>query len=74
MATALELAPGGMYPRRVTSTGATRHARQCKSAFGRTDWQCHRCLELLQGAAPRDGFVADYAARKLGQQQRRFEW
>lgn len=34
-------------------TKATKHAENCKMAFGRKDPTCPRCQELLNGAAPR---------------------
>lgn len=71
---ALQLTPGGMYPRSVTRSGRSRHSRRCQATFGRTDFRCHRCLELLQGAAPRGSFLSEYAARKRGELQRRLEF
>lgn len=70
----LLLDPNAMYARETNANGSTRHARRCQSTFGRRDWQCHRCLELLHGSAPRGSWQSEYAARKLGQLQRWFLW
>jgi hypothetical protein len=63
-----------MYRREVNRDGTTKHSRHCKATFGRRDWSCHRCCELMRGAAPRKGWQEDYFARKLGEVQRRFSW
>jgi hypothetical protein len=42
----------------------TKHSIDCNMAFGRKDPNCPRCVELLQGAAPRAGWQKDYFARK----------
>jgi hypothetical protein len=69
------LDPGtGMYPLEVNLDGRTRHSRHCKAAFGRRDWSCHRCCELMKGSAPRNGWQHEYFARKLRESQQRFTW
>lgn len=45
-------------------TVETMHNVNCKMAFGRKDPDCARCKELLNGAAPRKGWQADYYAQK----------
>ena len=45
-------------------TNGTKHSVGCKMAFGRKDPSCTRCQELLKGAAPRDGWQANYYSRK----------
>lgn len=71
---ALQLTPGGMYPKAFTRSGCLRHSRRCLATFGRTDFRCHRCLQILQGAAPRGSFLSEYAARKRGELQRCLEF
>jgi formamidopyrimidine-DNA glycosylase len=63
-----------MYARELNANGTTKHSRHCQSTFGRRDWNCHRCVELILGAAPRDGWQHEYFARKLRQAQRSFSW
>jgi hypothetical protein len=63
-----------MYPKETTAEGVTKHSRRCQSTFGRRDWNCHRCVELLLGAAPRNGWQHEYFARKLRQVQRSFNF
>jgi hypothetical protein len=63
-----------MYPPEFTAGGISKHSRHCKSTFGRRDWDCHRCVALLLGAAPRDGWQHEYFARKLRRRQRSFDF
>jgi hypothetical protein len=63
-----------LYPLEVNLDGSTKHSRHCQAMFARRDWKCRRCLELLGGSAPRNSWQAEYAARKLGEVQRRFPW
>lgn len=63
-----------MYPKAFTANGALRHARKCKAAFGRHDTRCHRCVELIRGAAPRGSWHEEYFARKVGELQRSFNF
>lgn len=37
-------------------TTSTKHATDCRRAFGRRDPNCPRCQELANGAAPRRGW------------------
>jgi hypothetical protein len=69
-----ELDPPTMYPAEFTAAGAAKHSHRCQSTFGRHDWNCHRCVELMLGAAPRNGWQHEYFARKLRQQQRSFDF
>jgi hypothetical protein len=66
--------PYKMYPREFNLDGTTKHSRHCGMAFGRYDWDCHRCIELINNAAPRKGWQQEYFARKLAQVQRRLPW
>lgn len=66
------LTPGGMYPKEMDREGHTLHSKYCKAAFFRRDWSCHRCCELMQGAAPREGWQKPFFAKKLRQVQRCF--
>jgi hypothetical protein len=63
-----------MYPRESTATGQTKHSKHCQALFARRDLRCHRCCELGLKGAPRGSWHEKYFARKLGQQQRRFQW
>jgi hypothetical protein len=63
-----------MYPREVTLEGVTRHSRYCQALFARRDFKCHRCCEMILGAAPRGSWHREYFRKKLGQVQRRFLW
>jgi hypothetical protein len=40
----------------------TLHKADCRMAFGRKDQSCPRCMELINGQAPRAGW-GDQAAR-----------
>lgn len=60
-----------MYPDELTAEGKRKHSRHCLAQFARRDWNCHRCVELLHGAAPRGSWHRAYFARKLSQNQRR---
>lgn len=66
--------PTAMYKPEFNLDGSIKHSRHCKAAFGRRDWNCHRCVELMSGAAPRKGWQHDYFGRKLRQSQRSFPW
>lgn len=66
--------PDAMYEPEFTAAGAAKHSRHCKALFARRDWNCHRCVELVLGAAPRDGWQHEYFARKLRKAQRSFNW
>lgn len=61
----------GMYMREANLDGTTKHSRHCQAAFGRRDWHCHRCCELMLGAAPRKGWQKKYFGAKLNEVQRR---
>jgi hypothetical protein len=63
-----------MYPREANQDGTTRHSKHCLATFSRRDWRCHRCCELMLGAAPRKGWQREYFQRKLNQVQRRLPW
>lgn len=63
-----------MYPLEINHDGTTKHSRHCKAIFGRRDWSCHRCCELMKGSAPRKGWQHQFFARKLNQSQRRLPW
>lgn len=63
-----------MYPQELNHDGTTKHSRRCQAAFGRKDWSCHRCAELMRGAAPRKGWQREYFSRKLREHQRTFLW
>jgi hypothetical protein len=59
-----------MYRPEFNQDGTAKHSRHCMATFARRDWDCHRCVELLMGAAPRNGWQREYFARKLRQNQR----
>ena len=63
-----------MFPKQYNQDGSTKHSRYCDATFHRRDWRCHRCVELLRGAAPRGSWHENYFAKKLGEVQRRFVW
>lgn len=42
----------------------TAHKLTCRMMWGRKDPSCPRCIELLNGAAARDGWQKDYFIRK----------
>ena len=70
----LTLDANGMFRREFNANGTTKHSRHCAATFGRRDFRCHRCVELLKGAAPRGSWHEDYFAKKLGERQRSFNW
>lgn len=41
------------YPAEYTKSGALKHSADCRMVFGRKDPNCPRCVDLVQGAAPR---------------------
>lgn len=56
--------------------GSLAHSYDCKMAFGRKDPRCPRCIEMLNGAKPREGWQARYYQTKLfseNQEQRFYE-
>jgi hypothetical protein len=63
-----------MYPKELNGNGTTKHSKKCQATFDRKDWKCHRCVELILGAAPRNGWQHEYFARKLRQVQRSFNF
>jgi hypothetical protein len=67
----LTLAADRMYAHEHNADGTTKHSRHCLGGFGRRDWRCYRCVELMRGAAPRGSWHEDYFAKKLGEVQRR---
>ena len=60
-----------MYRLELAANGVTKHSRHCIAAFGRFDLNCHRCLELRAGAAPRPGWQRQYFTRKRSLSQGR---
>ncbi len=42
----------------------TKHKADCKMSFGRKDSSCPRCVELLNGSAPRASFWSNVAFKK----------
>lgn len=66
--------PPDMYVRESLLDGRTKHSRHCKATFGRRDWRCHRCCELMVEGAPRNGWQHAYFAKRLNRLQRKFEW
>lgn len=49
--------------------GTLAHSTDCEMAFGRKDHECPRCIELLNGAAPRAGWQKDYYAKKAREEK-----
>jgi hypothetical protein len=69
----LSLLPGmKMHPEEHDEKGNVKHSKYCMRTPKRYDWGCHRCVQLMQGAAPRKGWQRDFFARKLGQLYLRF--
>lgn len=56
-----------IYPLELNQDGTTKHSRHCKAVFARRDWRCHRCMELMRGAAPRGGWQHRYFGPMLRQ-------
>jgi hypothetical protein len=48
---------------------ATKHASNCKMAFGRKDKNCPRCQELLSGLPAREGWQTAHFAAKTHREQ-----
>ncbi len=42
----------------------TKHKADCKMVFGRKDDTCPRCIEMLNGSPPRDGWQKYYYSKK----------
>ena len=49
--------------------GTLAHSADCVMAFGRKDVECPRCMELINGAAPRSGWQKNYYERKAFQEK-----
>lgn len=49
--------------------GSLAHSTDCIMAFGRKDAECPRCVELINGAAPRSGWQKDYFEQKAHQEK-----
>lgn len=58
---------------KTNHTIETLHNHDCKMAFGRKDPTCPRCIELINGAAPRDGWQKRYYAQKQINDERRIK-
>jgi hypothetical protein len=63
-----------LYPREVDLKGNVMHSRYCKRTPRRYDYDCERCLQLIAGAKPRQGWQRDYVRRKLREAQRGFQF
>lgn len=50
----------------------TKHSNTCNAAFGRKDGTCPRCIELLNGAAPRAGWQKAYYSSNKARQDAQF--
>lgn len=42
-----------MYKPLYKKNGSLKHSAECKMVFGKKDKDCHRCVELINGAEPR---------------------
>lgn len=51
---------GRVYKALYTKGGALKHSNECSMAFGKKDPCCPRCIEMLNGATPRNGWQKDY--------------
>lgn len=51
--------------------GSLRHSNECKMNFGRKDHECPRCVEMLNGAAPRDGWQKRYFCKQKQEEEAR---
>lgn len=45
--------------------GSLKHSNECKMAFDKKDKECPRCVEMLGGSQPRDGFQKDFYIKPL---------
>jgi hypothetical protein len=70
----INVGPTVMYRPEFTKDGRSKHSRHCKAAFGRRDWNCHRCHELIRGGSARIGWQRPYFQRERNQRQRSFDW
>jgi hypothetical protein len=52
-----------MYKKIYAKNGDLKHGAECRMAFGRKDRECPRCLELLEGAQPRESFHKEWTER-----------
>lgn len=53
-----------MYTATYNKNGTLKHSNECKMAFGKKDSQCLRCVEMINGAAPRSGWQKSYFEMK----------
>lgn len=69
MKTPLKLVDG-MYPKAFNKALKPKHSPHCTATFAQRDLKCHRCVELMLGAAPRTSWHHEYYARRFHQLQR----
>lgn len=53
-----------MYPEVFNKDGSKKHSYKCQMAFGRKDKNCHRCVEMMNGAPSRSGWQKRYYSDK----------
>ncbi len=58
-----------MYPAVHAKNGQLKHSSQCQMTFGRKDPKCHRCVELMNGSTPREGWQKSYFKHKKIQEE-----
>lgn len=49
---------------------ATKHKHDCSRVFKNYDMSCPRCVELAEGAKPRDGWQRQYYGNKKVEEAR----
>lgn len=53
-----------MYQEVRNKDGSLKHSHECQMSFGRKDEKCPRCVEMLNGAAPRSSWQKNYFEKK----------
>jgi len=60
-----------MYAPEFTKSGSAKHSSGCTAAFGRKDMNCHRCVELANGAPSRAGWQQEHFTSKARREEQR---
>lgn len=58
-----------MYAAILNKDGSLKHSSECQMTFGRKDPECPRCVEMLNGAPPRDGWQKGHYERKKKEEE-----
>ena len=62
-----------MYPPEYGTDSKLQHSAECRSLYGRCDWNCPKCVERMHEGSVRGTWFSEYLKGKLNgmKQQRR---